>query len=182
MQLLAVQPAAELEEHVCVNHCHLFPKLSQHDWKFHLNDACPHCHELRFRLVSCGVGRKPRALPRRRFWHLGLERVIQGQCFANERWNALRKQSSSIDKLGFRTSKAAQDLSARLIDIYQSDTLKDDRCGLWTLGFDFFQPFAFRNHSTGAVGIRCVCWVTVLDMFSAHIQHALRWFTPGGVL
>ena len=146
-----------MEEHVCVNHCHLFNKVAQRDWRFHIDDQCPHCHEPRFKVVSCGQGRRPRLLPRQRFWHLGLEYVIRDQCFADSRWCQLRKQSSSIDKHGFRASPAFRSLCARISALYNvPDMSGDDKYGLWTIGFDFYQPFRFKSHSVGAVGIRCV--------------------------
>ena len=83
VQVLGVRLAADAEEHVCVNHCWLFDKVPQCDWKFHRDEQCPKCHELRFRIVSCGTGRKPRLLPQRRFWDLGLETVIHDLFFSN---------------------------------------------------------------------------------------------------
>ncbi len=133
-QVLNVHPLACVEEHACVNHCHLFDKTSQRDWKFHKDDQCPVCHEPRFKLVSCGIGRQPCLLPRRRFWHIGLQRVIRDYFFPDPRciWCALRNKTSPIDRHGYRSSADCQRLAAAL----PPGLLDDKDTGLWELGID----------------------------------------------
>ena len=158
MQILGVEDAAAVEEHVCVNGCFCFPKLEASQWMHHKDDQCPECHEKRFKLVSAGPKRKPRCLPRNKFFYFGLQRAIGDLMFGDATWCQLRDSFSEEGFHGYMTSDEFCRLKEYLKHI--------PNVGLYELGFDFGNMFAFTSWSSGIILIRYViiCKTYTLSM------------------
>jgi len=60
-----------LEEHVCVNDCHIFEKISKTEYEEYLNEKCPHCGETRFERIGKALS------PRKRFFRLSIAPQVQ---------------------------------------------------------------------------------------------------------
>jgi len=114
--------------------------------------------------------RQPRLLPRRRCWHIGLERVIRDYFFSDPRciWCALRNKTSPIDRHGYRSSADYQRLAAAL----PPGLLDDKDTGLWELGTDFYAPYTNRNYSTCVIGIRYASILVCMDIIVWVCKHA----------
>lgn len=148
MQVLGVKDTYAFEEHVCINdHCR-FEKVHKSQWIFHKNDACPQCGSKRSKSVSGGAGCKPYLVPQNKFHYLGLKNVIDGRMFSDPVWCKLRGQSA--DPYGFKTLAEFE----RLRQVLEG-ALEDPDTSLYEIGFDNAQMYAFRDWSSGILGIRC---------------------------
>lgn len=144
---LQVDTADMFEEHVCVNDCHRFPKLSRSQFQAHMDEKCPHCEHPRFQVVelSSGVVIKPYKV----FWDLGLARTLQESFFCMPEFCEQRSTGRDKYDTDFYQSEEAARLDARV----GGALMKIDNSA-WEFGMDFFQPFTFKTHSTGVVCIR----------------------------
>lgn len=140
-QVLINRTSAAYEHHVCVKDHHCFGYLPPSAWRSHQHDVCPvpGCGERRFDTEGSTIN------ARKRFFYFGLDNTIQ-RLFNNPAFCNLRGkgrgpyfQSEEFDRLNTATGCMAQDSEQSL---------------LVELGVDWFQPFVFRNHSTGAVFLR----------------------------
>lgn len=148
LQVIGVDDAAAVEEHVCINSCHCFKKLDPDQWKHHWDEACPKCGEMRFKIVSAGPKRTARLVPRNKFWYFGLKRVVGDLIFGDAVWCHLRKAASLHDFQDFSTSEECARLKAALGDVDLGSV------GLYGVGFDFCNVFQFCNHSSGVMLLR----------------------------
>jgi len=81
-----------LEEQVCVNDCFLFPKLDRKEWRHHLEDECPKCHEKRFEKRGDSIA------PRKKFFRVPLSFQIEN-FKKNPRFvESLKKMKEEISK------------------------------------------------------------------------------------
>ena len=148
LQIIGVEDAAAVEEHICINSCHCFEKLKSDQWVHHWDEACPVCGEMRFKIMSAGPKRKARLVPRNKFWYFGLRRVIGDLMFGDALWCQLRKAASLRDFCDFSTSAECNRLKAALGNVDLNSV------GLYGIGFDFCDVFSFCSWSTGVMLIR----------------------------
>lgn len=138
---------ADIEEHACVNDCVRFKKLAPAQYADARDEACPKCGEARFK-EECG-----RLHPRKRFWHVGLRRVL-AQLFADRDFVALR--GTGRDAAGdLYTSTLAQEIDQATLRGDGGSVLRDGANSCYELCADAGQVFTFRSHSVTLIGIRC---------------------------
>lgn len=70
-----------LQVHMCVNDCCRFPHLEAHEYRQHVDDACPHCQQKRFELKQTAAG--VRVLPRKVMYYFGVAAVIRDRMFTD---------------------------------------------------------------------------------------------------
>jgi ssDNA-binding Zn-finger/Zn-ribbon topoisomerase 1 len=144
---LKVQDADSFEVHVCIKDCHRFPKLRKSQYHNHLDDKCPKCQHPRFKVVQMTNGTTIK--PYKMFWDLGLASTLQESFFSRPEFCEQRGTGRDKYDTDFYKSEEAQ----RLDESVGGALMKADNSA-WELGFDFFQPYTFKTHSTGVVGIR----------------------------
>ena len=145
-KLLGVQKAKDIERHVCINDCHLFPQTVSADPEV---ECCPICHSKRFKVLQNGG--RIRLRPQKVFWDFGAAKQIQ-QLFKNKDWCKLRRlgiANSQSNPLDFRASPEFERLQAAT-----ENCLSNPDNGLYDVGFDFGHMFQFKRHSCGFLGIR----------------------------
>lgn len=134
---------------MCINDCELFPKLQPAQYQQHRDDCCSKCGERRFDIAPSAAGE--RCVPRKRFWHLGLQRA--GQLWmADPAWCALRGTGRAAAEDVY-TSKLAEDID----EATGGAALKEEN-SFYELFFDFAQPFSFKQYSMGIIAARCGLW------------------------
>jgi hypothetical protein len=138
--------ASEFEEHVCVNDCCRFPKLSSEEYATHHDDKCSKCGELRFaaRRVAGGVLFRPRKV----FWSFGLRNTIR-RLFQDAEFCQERGRGRQMTFTDFYNSP-----DARRIDVLTGGALSDFLNSVYELCFDSCQTFTFRQWSIGVMGLR----------------------------
>lgn len=139
--------AAAIEEHVCINSCHCFPKLKPGE-KPNPDEKCPACHEKRYKIVLAGPRRRARLVPRNKFWYFGLAHVVGTLMFGSELWCRHRAAVSSQDFFDFSTSKEWTRLTKAL------GTTDLSSCVKCEVSFDFGNVYSFCSWSTGIMFLR----------------------------
>ena len=145
-KLLGAQKAHQIERHVCINDCHLFPRTVSAS---PADEACPICHSKRFKEVRNGI--RTVLKPAKVFWDFGAAEQIK-QMFHDKAWCKLRRHGISTSEnnpLDFRASPEFARLQAAT-----HNCLSDPDNGLYDIGFDFGHMFQFKRHSCGFLGIR----------------------------
>jgi len=85
------------EQHVCVNDCCLFPKLSKKEFKLHQNDTCPKCNEPRF---------SSKVTPRKIFYYFPIAWQLENFKKMPEFAQSIEKMWKKIQEIDFGPLKS----------------------------------------------------------------------------
>lgn len=145
---IALPDPTAYEQHVCVNDCCKFPKLSKQQYHQHAADTCPVCDEPRFRREQTWQGEVLK--PRKVFWDFGLGNIIRDLYFTSPEFCERRGKARKQFILDFYMSPEAHRLDrATGGAVFHPDN------SVYQLGFDFVEVFVFRNWSMGVIVLRC---------------------------
>jgi hypothetical protein len=144
---ISCHESARYEQHVCVNDCCKFPKLSKSQYRQHEDEKCTKCQEPRFLVKHTSRGRVLR--PRKVFWDFGLDSVIRDHFFTNPEFCGLRGAGRDAFQMDFYSS-----LEAERLDMATQGALRHADNSIWELGFDFCQCFTFKQYSVGVLALR----------------------------
>ena len=148
-KLVGWRDVEEIEQHVCVNDCYLYPWLHSSQYHMHANDKCPTCNAPRFRTKNKRVGGL-KFVPQKVFYYFGLHHTVQSQFFANPVWCSMRGKGREEFKHDFYSSPEAARLNAAV-----DGCLFHEDNSAYQIGMDFAEPFNTRSFSSGVVGVRC---------------------------
>ena len=148
-KLVGWRDVGDIEYHVCINDCHLFPWVHSSEYHFHANDTCPTCGTARFRTKSQRAG-GVKFVPQKVFYYFGLHFTVQSQFFANPVWCSMRGKGREEFQHDFYSSQEAIRLNTAL-----GGSLFHQDNSVYQIGMDFAEPFNTRSYSSGVVGLRC---------------------------
>lgn len=148
-KLIGWRDVEDIQYHVCVQDCHLFPWVHSSKYHVHANDKCPVCGCLRFRTKVKRSGETV-YVPQKVFYYFGLHHTVQSHFFSNPVWCSMRGKGRDEFKHDFYGSQEARRLNASV-----GGVLFHEDNSVYQVGMDFAEPFNTRSYSTGVVGIRC---------------------------
>lgn len=133
------------EKHVCENDCVRFKDLRPGQYAEHAEEQCPVCNTSRF---VPGTGGSSALVPRKVFWEIPLEQVLNG-FFGDPEWSGKRGQGRTNYALDFYSSEEADRLNEAT-----GGAVFNPNNSVYEVGIDWFQCFDFKQHSVGIAGIR----------------------------
>lgn len=133
------------EEHVCVNECHLFPKVPKVAWKDFLDEKCPHCQTERFQVQHNNIS------PRKKFFRIPLGFQLENLTKLSAFHTSLEKMKAEINA-GLTENESFW--GARIAtEICEEESILDDfmHSFLLSLGLDGVNCFKGNEYSVWPV-------------------------------